>query len=84
MNEEIYRTESGADLIARLNATHPWLLCSLIHKFGRKEDGQEVGDITGYVEEVKKALPPDFAPKGNLHVFVDECHRTQSGSCTRP
>ena len=28
---------------------------------------------------MKKALPPDFEPKGNLFVFVDECHRTQSG-----
>jgi type I restriction enzyme R subunit len=79
VNEEIYRTKSGADLIATLNATKPWLVCSLIHKFGGKEDGEEVGDIAGYVEEVKKALPPGFAAKGNLFVFVDECHRTQSG-----
>ena len=28
---------------------------------------------------MKKALPPGFAAKGNLFVFVDECHRTQSG-----
>jgi type I restriction enzyme R subunit len=79
VNEAIYRTTSGADLIATLNATKPWLICSLIHKFGGKEDGEEVGDIAGYVEEVKKALPPGFAAKGNLFVFVDECHRTQSG-----
>ena len=79
VNEEIYRTKSGADLIATLNATTPWLICSLIHKFGGKEDGEEVGDIAGYIEEVKKALPPDFKAKGNLFVFVDECHRTQSG-----
>src|SRR5207248_11151406 len=51
----------------------------LIHKFGGKEDGEEVGDIAGYIEEVKKALPRGFAAKGNLFVFVDECHRTQSG-----
>ena len=49
VNEEIYRTKSGADLIARLNATTPWLVCSLIHKFGGKEDGEEVGDIAGYI-----------------------------------
>ena len=79
VNEQIYRTKSGADLIATLNDTKPWLVCSLIHKFGGKEDGEEVGDIAGYVEEVKKALPPGFAAKGNLFVFVDECHRTQSG-----
>jgi type I restriction enzyme, R subunit len=80
VSEEIYRTKSGADLIARLNATNPWLLCSLIHKFGGKEDGEEVGDIPAYIEEVKKALPPGFKPKGDLFVFVDECHRTQSGA----
>lgn len=79
VSEGIYRTKSGADLIAQANATKPWLLCSLIHKFGRREDGQEVGDIKGFVEEVKKALPQGFKPKGELFVFVDECHRTQSG-----
>ena len=79
VNEDIYRTKSGADLIATLNATTPWLVCSLIHKFGGKEDGEEVGDIAAYIEEVKKALPPGFRAKGNLFVFVDECHRTQSG-----
>ncbi|MBI2838538.1 MAG: type I restriction endonuclease subunit R [Acidobacteria bacterium] len=79
VNEEIYRTKSGADLIAKLNATTPWLMCSLIHKFGGKEGDEEVGDIPGYLEELKIALPPGFAAKGNLLVFVDECHRTQSG-----
>jgi type I restriction enzyme R subunit len=79
VNEEVYRTKSGDDLIVKLNDTTPWLICSLIHKFGGKEDGEEVGDIAGYIEEVKKALPTGFAAKGNLFVFVDECHRTQSG-----
>jgi type I restriction enzyme R subunit len=79
VNENIYRTTSGADLIATLNATTPWLMCSLIHKFGGKEDGEEVGDIDKYIEEVKNALPADFKAKGDLYVYVDECHRTQSG-----
>ena len=75
-----YRTKSGADLIAKLNATKPWLMCSLIHKFGGKEDGEEVGDILDIIAEVKKALPHRLsAPKATLYVFVDECHRTQSG-----
>src|SRR5439155_6755338 len=72
--ENIHRTKSGADLIARLNATAPWLLCSLIHKFGGKEDGEEVGDIKGFVEELKKALPKNFRAKGELFLFVDGCH----------
>ena len=80
VNEDIYRTKSGADLIAKLNDTTPWLLCSLIHKFGGKDDdGEKDADVPGYVEEVKKALPPGFRPKGNLFVYVDECHRTNSG-----
>jgi type I restriction enzyme R subunit len=79
VNEGIYRTKSGADLICTLNATTPWLMCSLIHKFGGKEDGEEVGDIPGYIEELRRVLPPGFRAKGNLFVFVDECHRTQSG-----
>jgi type I restriction enzyme R subunit len=75
VNEDIYRTKSGADLIARLNDTAPWLLCSLIHKFGGKEEG----DVEGYVEDVRRSLPPGFRAKGDLFVFVDECHRTQTG-----
>jgi type I restriction enzyme, R subunit len=75
VHEEIYRTKSGADLIAKLNAGHPWLICSLIHKFGGKEEG----DVEGYINEVRAALPPDFKAKGDIYVFVDECHRTQSG-----
>jgi type I restriction enzyme R subunit len=78
VNEDIYRTQSGADLIARLNANDPWLVCSLIHKFGGA-GAEGGGDVTQYIEEVKRALPPDFRAKGDLYVFVDECHRTQSG-----
>jgi type I restriction enzyme R subunit len=79
VNEEIVRTKSGADLIAKLNDTNPWLLCSLIHKFGGKDEGDEEGDISSYIEEMKKALAAGFKPKGDLYVFVDECHRTQTG-----
>ncbi|WP_017232918.1 type I restriction endonuclease subunit R [Pandoraea sp. B-6] len=79
VHEEIYRTKSGADLIAALNATTPWLLCSLIHKFGGKEGDDDAADISGFVQELKKSLPADFRAKGDLYVFVDECHRTQSG-----
>ncbi len=75
VNEQIVRTTSGADLINKLNQPAPWLLCSLIHKFGVREDA----DVEGFVEELRKSLPPDFSAKGDLYVFVDECHRTQSG-----
>jgi len=75
VNENIYRTKSGQDLINRLNAATPWLMCSLIHKFAGKEEG----DVEGFIAEVKRSLPPDFKARGDIYVFVDECHRTQSG-----
>lgn len=76
VNETIYRTKSGTDLIATLNNSIQWLICSLIHKFGGKDSE---ADIDGYIADLKKSLPPNFKAKGNLFVFVDECHRTQSG-----
>lgn len=75
VDEDIYRAKSGQDLIDRLNEAAPWLLCSLIHKF----PGQEEGDVAGFIDEVRRSLPPGFAAKGDLTVYVDECHRTQSG-----
>ena len=81
VNETIYRTKSGADLVSTLNATTPWLVCSLVHKFGGKEESDE--EVAGYIEELKKALPKDFKAKGDFFVFVDECHRTQSGDLHR-
>ncbi|TPM27264.1 HsdR family type I site-specific deoxyribonuclease [Mesorhizobium sp. B2-2-2] len=75
VGEQIYRTRSGADLIGVLNDTTPWLIGSLVHKFG----GNDEEDIAHYVDEVKAALPRNFSAKGDIYVFVDECHRTQSG-----
>jgi len=75
LGEGISRTRSGADLISKLNAATPALLCSLIHKFGRGDDP----DVEGYVAELKRSLPGNFSAKGDIYVFVDECHRTQSG-----
>lgn len=65
----------GAVLIEKLNVANPWLLCSLIHKFGNKEEA----DYDEYIEDISKNLPPNFKAKGDIFVFVDECHRTQSG-----
>lgn len=73
VGENIVRTKSGADLIQKLNQTSPSLLCSLIHKFGGKEED----GTNEYIKELK--IPKDFKPKGEFVVFIDECHRTQSG-----
>ncbi len=84
VDEQILRTKSGADLIEKLNATTPWLLCSLIHKFGNKEEGAEKSkDYSSYLEELRNSLPKDFKPKGDFYVFVDECHRSQSGDLNK-
>lgn len=79
VQEKIYRTKSGADLISSLNATTPWLLCSLVHKFGRQGEEKDTEATEDYIKELQESLPSDFIAKGNLFVFVDECHRTQSG-----
>jgi type I restriction enzyme, R subunit len=79
VGEEIIRTKSGADLIEKLNATTPWLLCSLIHKFGKKEEA----DYGTYLAELRNKMPKDFCAKGDLYVFIDECHRTQSGDLNK-
>ncbi|WP_341327933.1 type I restriction endonuclease subunit R [Methylotuvimicrobium sp. KM2] len=79
VEEDIYRTKSGADLVATLNQPNPWLVCSLVHKFGRQSDSENDAATDEFIEELKKSLPSDFNAKGDLFVFVDECHRTQSG-----
>ena len=84
VDEDLYRTKSGKDLINKLNQTTPLMLCSLVHKFGArgKKDGDTINDDTvydNYIDEIRNNLPKDFRPKGDIYVFVDECHRTQSG-----
>ncbi|SDD13613.1 type I restriction enzyme, R subunit [Algoriphagus faecimaris] len=76
IDEKIYRTKSGRDLISVLNHKTEMLVCSLVHKFGRNA---EDGDFDSFIEEVKANLGTDFRAKGDIYVFVDECHRTQSG-----
>lgn len=85
--ETIARAKSGAGLIGMLNEEAPWLLCTLIHKFGKKNvEGK--GDMAGvkseiplekYLEDIVAQLPQGFKAKGNIFVFIDECHRTQGG-----
>ena len=75
VGETIYRTKSGQDLLSKLNAAAPWLICSLIHKFGRNDEG----DYSEFIAELQNSLTKDFNAQGDIYVFVDECHRTQSG-----
>ena len=75
VSEDLHRTKSGTDLVRVLNTSDEWLIASLIHKFGASEEG----DVDKFVEDIRSHLPKDFHAKGDIFVFVDECHRTQSG-----
>lgn len=83
VDEKITRIKRGSELVQKINDTSPVLMCSLIHKFGKKNNsrntGQEETDYAGFIEEIKRSLPQNFVPKGDFFIFVDECHRTQSG-----
>ncbi|WP_295391310.1 HsdR family type I site-specific deoxyribonuclease [uncultured Thiodictyon sp.] len=74
--EAIYRTSSGRDLIHQLGQAAPRLLCSLVHKFGRRD----VDDFEAFITDLE-AQPSQTV--GEVFVFVDECHRTQSGKLNR-
>lgn len=88
VKEDISRATSGAQLIRLLNSDKKWLICTLIHKFGARKriPAEYIGnkripdDEKAYMEILQQKLPEDFSVKGkNIIVFVDECHRTQSG-----
>jgi len=49
IDEKIYRTKSGRDLIQVLNQKTEMLVCSLVHKFGRNS---EEGDFDGFIKEI--------------------------------
>jgi type I restriction enzyme R subunit len=71
VGETIKRTKSGTDLVSILNNTSPRLICSLVHKFGGKEENE----ANEFVTALKHSK--NYQPKGEFIVFIDECHRTQ-------
>jgi type I restriction enzyme R subunit len=84
VDEQVYRASSCADLVDRLDKTDKRLICSLIHKFGVRTnseatESQTKKSVEQFIKELKAALPMGFKAKGDFVVFVDECHRTQSG-----
>ncbi|MEI7606101.1 MAG: HsdR family type I site-specific deoxyribonuclease [Rhodospirillaceae bacterium] len=74
--EPIERATSGRDLIGKLGLPRPRLLCSLVHKFGRRD----VDDFDRFIADLGSQPSPTM---GEVFVFVDECHRTQSGKLHR-
>ena len=79
VGENIIRTKSGKDLISKLGSLENRLICSLVHKFGKRGGEVSEDDVEKFAEEIFKNLPEGFSAKGRLIVFIDECHRTQSG-----
>ncbi len=67
----IERATSGADLMSRLRDPAARLVCTLIHKFGKK-------DIENFEEYIAFLKNDKAKTYGEIFVFVDECHRTQS------
>lgn len=93
-SENIHQAKSSDDLLNTLQNGREWLICSLIHKFGRHIDPETGKEVIGndesriplekYLQELQNILkfkyPNGFQAKGtHKFVFVDECHRTQSG-----
>lgn len=78
VDEKIHRAKNGKDLMSQLNAKEQWLVGSLVHKFGRFSDNPNQ-NVDDYLKEIKASLPSDFSAKGDIFVFVDECHRSHSG-----
>lgn len=69
---DIAKTKSGKELMHYLQASKPRLICSLIHKFGNKGET----DFDAFIKELKEN---PIQVQGEIFVFVDECHRSQSG-----
>ncbi len=82
VNEDIQRTRSGDNLARVLRETSARLVCSLVHKFGRSGEMRDA-DIDDYIDDLQQNLPNNFRARGEFFVFVDECHRTQSGKLHR-
>lgn len=75
-DERKVRATSGRDLMNKLSQAMPRLVCSLVHKFGRKG----VDNFEAFIKDLEAQPSPTV---GEVFVFVDECHRTQSGKLRR-
>ncbi|HGH3561367.1 HsdR family type I site-specific deoxyribonuclease [Acinetobacter baumannii] len=73
---KVTRASSGANLMSALQNPEERLLCTLIHKFGQRD----IEDIDAFIADLAKQKSKVF---GEVIVFIDECHRTQSGDLHR-
>ncbi len=78
--EKIHRAKSCNDLLQSLNEySKGRLICSLIHKVGTSVDEDSDKNYADYVKELTKYKNEVYSAKGDIFVFVDECHRSQAG-----
>ena len=78
--EKIYRAKSCSDLLKSLNDySKGRLICSLIHKVGSSVDELSDKNYAEYIKELTKYKKENYSAKGDIFVFVDECHRSQAG-----
>jgi type I restriction enzyme, R subunit len=76
-DETIHKAKSASDLMDRLNRNEDLLISSLVHKFARVDTGVNE-NVEQYLAELRNNLT-NFEAKGDIFVFVDECHRSHSG-----
>ena len=73
------RATSGKDLLAKLAKPNPRLVCTLVHKFCPRGPKGEL-KFDDFIKELESSPSKTV---GDVFVFVDECHRTQSGNLNR-
>jgi type I restriction enzyme R subunit len=78
--ESIRRTSNGNDLMRQLGKATPRVLCSLVHKFGPRGKKKTDEEFDRFIKEIEAGPSRTI---GELFVFIDECHRTQSGRLHR-
>ena len=78
VEESIHRTRSGRDLLEVLNETTPSLICSLIHKFGSKEE-EGTAEILRTIDR-----PADFSRREISSSSSTSATGPRAASCTKP
>ena len=85
-NYKPFRAKNAEQLLHKLNNskpdkqkqtaddTCPSIICSLLHKFRDKDNYND------FIRQLSNYKIENFSVKGELFVFVDECHRSESGS----
>ncbi|WP_417679448.1 type I restriction endonuclease subunit R [Roseibium sp.] len=75
--DKVRRARSGNDLMAALADPTDRIVCSLVHKFGKREE-TEMEELISDIRSAKIG-----APVGDFYIFIDEAHRTQSGKLAK-